>query len=232
MLLVSAIFSLTFIGLRNGSAIYYFKYVAGYDNTPVFLDKFDRVTVFLSLGMACQMLGSYCLSFFAKVADKRVLSYSLTTVTAVCWATFYVIPKDNFPLQLVVQALGSFCMGPASALVWAMYADVADYGEWKFGRRSTGLVYSASLFAQKTGTALAGLVLPWVLAKFGYLANVTQTATSILGITLTFSLFPAGFAILKAIALWIYPLSQTRVNEIEQELAARRVAASPETKPA
>ena len=231
MLLLSAIFSLTFIGLRNGSAIYYFKYVAGYDNQPVLLGQFDRFTVFVSLGMACQMLGSYCLSFFARVADKRVLSYSLTAFTAGCWATFYVIPKDNFPLQLAVQALGCFCMGPASALVWAMYADVADYGEWKFGRRSTGLVYSASLFAIKTGTAFAGLLLPWVLAKYGYLPNVAQTASSILGITLTFSLFPAGFAVLKAIALWIYPLSQASVNEIEKELTARRATATPEVKP-
>lgn len=224
MLLLSAIFSLTFIGLRNGSAIYYFKYVAGYDNQPVLLGQFDRFTVFVSLGMACQMLGSYCLSFFAKVADKRVLSYSLTAITAVCWAGFYFIPKDDFSLQLAVQALGCFCMGPASALVWAMYADVADYGEWKFGRRSTGLVYSASLFAIKTGTALAGLLLPWILAKYGYLPNVAQTPASILGITLTFSLFPAGFAVLKAISLWIYPLSQARVNEIEKELSARRAA--------
>ncbi len=231
MLLLSAIFSLTFIGLRNGSALYYFKYVAGYDNEPVLFGKFDRFTVFVSLGMACQMLGSYCLSFFARVADKRVLSYSLTAVTAVCWASFIVIPKDSFPLQLAVQALGCFCMGPASALVWAMYADVADYGEWKFGRRSTGLVYSASLFAIKTGTAFAGLLLPWILASFGYIANVEQTATSILGITLTFSLLPAGFAVLKAVSLWIYPLSQARVNAIEQALADRRAAATPEIKP-
>jgi GPH family glycoside/pentoside/hexuronide:cation symporter len=232
LLLLSAIFSLTFIGLRNGSAIYYFKYVAGYDNQPVLFNQFDRFTVFVSLGMACQMLGSYCLSFFAKVADKRILSYSLTGVTALCWAAFYFIPKHDFALQLAVQALGSFCMGPASALVWAMYADVADYGEWKFGRRSTGLVYSASLFAIKTGTALAGLLLPWILAKYGYLANVPQTATSILGITLTFSLFPAGFAVLKAISLWIYPLGQAKVDQIERELAARRAAATSETKPA
>lgn len=228
VLLLSAIFSLTFIGLRNGSAIYYFKYVAGYDNKPVLFGQFDRVTVFISLGMACQMLGCYCLSFFARVADKRVISYSLTTSTAICWAAFYWIPKDNFPLQLAVQALGCFCMGPASALVWAMYADVADYGEWKFGRRSTGLVYSASLFAIKTGTAFAGMLLPWVLAKYGYIANVPQTATAILGITLAFSLFPAGVAILKAISLWIYPLSQTKVNEIEKNLAARRATAAPQ----
>lgn len=226
MLLLSAIFSLTFIGLRNGSAIYYFKYVAGYDNQPVLFGQFDRFTLFISLGMACQMLGSYCLSFFAKVADKRVLSYSLTFVTAACWAVFYWIPKDNFPLQLAVQALGAFCMGPASALVWAMYADVADYGEWKFGRRSTGLVYSASLFAIKTGTALAGLMLPWILAKYDYLPNVAQSATSILGITLTFSLFPAGFAVLKGIALWIYPLGKSKVDEIERDLTVRRAAAT------
>jgi GPH family glycoside/pentoside/hexuronide:cation symporter len=107
-----------------------------------------------------------------------------------------------------------------------MYADVADYGEWKFGRRSTGLVYSASLFAIKTGTAVAGLLLPWILAKYGYIANVAQSASSVLGITLSFSLFPAGFATLKAVSLWIYPLSRAKVNEIENDLAARRAAAS------
>ena len=227
MLLLSAILSLTFIGLRNGSAIYYFKYVAGYDNQPVLFGQFDRFTVFVSLGMGCQMLGSYCLSLFARVADKRILSYLLTTVTALSWASFYFIPKHAFALQLAIQAIGCFCMGPASALVWAMYADVADYGEWRFGRRSTGLVYSASLFAIKTGTALAGLLLPWVLAKYGYLPNVAQSAASILGITLTFSLFPAGFALLKAAALWIYPLSQEKVNRIETDLAVRRAAATP-----
>jgi GPH family glycoside/pentoside/hexuronide:cation symporter len=226
MLLLSSIFSLSFIGLRNGSAIYYFKYVAGYDNQPILFGQLDRFTVFISLGMACQMLGSYCLSFFARVADKRVLSVALTSVTAVCWAAFYFIPKDNFAVQLAVQALGTFCMGPASALVWAMYADVADYGEWKFGRRSTGLVYSASLFAIKTGTAVSGLLLPIILAKYGYVANVAQTSASILGITLTFSLFPAVFAVLKGVSLWIYPLGKGKVDQIERDLIARRAAAA------
>ena len=50
------------------------------------------------------------------------------------------------------------------------------------------------------------------------------SATSLLGITLTFSLFPAGFAVLKAVALWIYPLSQPKVDEIEAAPTARRAA--------
>jgi GPH family glycoside/pentoside/hexuronide:cation symporter len=76
------------------------------------------------------------------------------------------------------------------------------------------------------------LLLPWVLAKYSYVANVAQTAASILGITLTFSLFPAGFAILKAVSLWIYPLTQSKVNTIESELAARRAITTPQIKPA
>ena len=120
LLLLSAIFSLTFIGLPNGRAIDDFKYVAGYDNPPGLFGQFDRFTLFISRGMACPILGSYCLSFFAKVADQRVLSVALTGVTAGCWAAFYFIPTHQLALQLALQALGAFCRGPASALGWAM----------------------------------------------------------------------------------------------------------------
>jgi GPH family glycoside/pentoside/hexuronide:cation symporter len=57
-------------------------------------------------------------------------------------------------------------------------------------------------------------------------AAATQTATALFGIALAFSIGPALFALLKAGALLIYPLNQKRVDEIEQELVARRAAAS------
>ncbi len=230
MLLFGAIFSLTFIGLRNGTAIYYFKYVAGYDNQPWLTLgslKLDRTSVFLASGMLFQMLGALCLSFFARIADKRILSVILTLCTAVGYGAFYFIPKDHFGLQLALNAMAAFCLGPTSALVWAMYADVADYGEWKFGRRSTGLVYAASLFAIKTGTAVAGLLIPMLLAWYGYKANVQQTESSLLGIALTFSVAPAIFAGLKALMLWLYPLSKAKVNQIEADLKARRAVSAP-----
>ena len=230
MLLFAAIFSLTFIGLRNGTAVYYYKYVAGYDNQPwITLGalKLDRTTVFLSSGMLFQMLGALSLSFIARIADKRVLSIFLTFGTAICYGAFYFIPKENFGLQLGINGLGAFCLGPTSALVWAMYADVADYGEWKFGRRSTGLVYAASLFALKTGTALAGLMLPILLMWYGYKANVAQTEESIHGLILTFSIFPALVATLKGVMLWLYPLSKAKVEQIEADLKARRAASTP-----
>jgi glycoside/pentoside/hexuronide:cation symporter, GPH family len=222
ILLVAAVFSTSFIAMRAGSTIFYFKYVVGDEGSPVLFGYLDRVTVFLASGMACMMLGTACLGLFARMADKRTLAVILTLTTAVAFALFYVLPSDNFALLLVVNAIGTFAMGPTSALVWAMYADVADYGEWKFGRRSTGLVYSASLFALKTGTMVAGWLLPLFLDRFGFVRNVQQSAGALLGIVLAFSLVPAVFAGLKAAALWIYPLTRREVLRIEGELQERR----------
>ena len=226
VLLFTAMFSTTFIILRSGSTLFYFKYVVGGDSAPILFGFMDRATVFLSSNGACQMLGAGCLGLVARRADKRSLAIVLTLITAVCYASFYFLPKDDFGLLLGVNALGSFCMGPTSALVWAMFADVADYGEWKYGRRSTALVYSASLFALKSGSMIAGVLLPLFLDRFGFVREAVQTPTALLGITLAFSLMPGLFAILKAAALWMYPLHQREVDRIEQALRERRGSAA------
>jgi GPH family glycoside/pentoside/hexuronide:cation symporter len=88
------------------------------------------------------------------------------------------------------------------------------------------------LFAIKTGLVVGGVLLPLFLHFFGYVKDAAQTTTALLGITLAFSIVPGIIALLKAGALIIYPLNQKRVDEIEQDLAARRAAASPEVKPA
>ena len=61
-------------------------------------------------------------------------------------ASFYVLKPDQLLLIYGINALGSITGGPLSALLWAMYADTADYAEWKTGRRATGLIFSASIF--------------------------------------------------------------------------------------
>ncbi|MBI5766408.1 MAG: MFS transporter [Verrucomicrobia bacterium] len=222
MLLITSIFSTTFGALRSGSTLFYFKYVVGDSGAPILFGQLDRATVFLSTGALGLVLGTACLGPIARKIDKKHYAAILSAITGVCFAAFFFVPKDAYALQLTLNAIAQFAAGPTSALTWALYGDVADYGEWKFGRRSTGLVYSASLFAIKTGIVVGGFLLPFFLDRFGFVRNATQTATAVLGITLAFSLVPAVFALLKAGALLIYPLDQKRVAEIERDLAVRR----------
>jgi GPH family glycoside/pentoside/hexuronide:cation symporter len=230
VLLMASVISTTFIALQSGSTAFFFKHVVGADKTPVFHLRsleFDRTTVFLSTGMLAQLVGTLVLSFLARKVDKKYAAAGLCAVTGLCFLTLYFLPKDRFVLFVAVNALGYFCMGPTSALTWALYGDVADYGEWKFKRRSTGLVYSASLFAIKTGNLVGGFLVLIFLELFGFDKPASsQTPTALLGITLAFSLVPGLIALLKAAMLMIYPLNQKRVDEIERELAARRAAVS------
>ena len=222
VLLITSIFSNAFSALRSGSTIFYFKYVQGFDSTAV-LWGLDRTTLFLSSGALGLVLGTMCLGPIARKIDKKYYAAALSLVTGLSFLSFFFVPKGDFGLMIALNMLAQFCAGPTSALTWALYADVADYGEFKYGRRSTGLIYSASLFSIKAGILIGGFLVPLFLAQFGYVKGAeTQTARALLGIAIAFSIRPALFALLKFVALLIYPLDQKRVDEIERELAARR----------
>ena len=103
-----------------------------------------------------------------------------------------------------------------------MYADTADYSEWKWGRRATGLVFSAASFAQKLGWAIGGAGAGWLLAYFGYLPNVAQSPRTIHGIVLMMSVIPAIAAVAAVAALWFYEIDEETVKRMSADLEARR----------
>lgn len=221
ILFVAAIFSTTFIGMKDSVTLHYFKYNVGSDKTPIFW-ILDRSSVFMSVGMLSMMIGAILMGFVSQYFDKKWLSFWLTFATSLCLVAFFFVPPGSFATLVVLNALTSFLMGPTSAIVWAMYGDVADYGEHKFGRRSTGLIHSASLFSLKAGGMIAGFLAGRLLGQIGYVPNAEQSESSLLGIRLMFSVIPAVFALGKAISLWVYPLDARTVIRIEVELRERK----------
>jgi GPH family glycoside/pentoside/hexuronide:cation symporter len=219
-LFFAAIFTLMNAAVRNGTIMYYFKYYVGDDGTPIFL-IFDKTAVFMSLGLVAMVAGIACTKALASRFDKRTLLIVLATLNALAMAAFYFIPPDQFLLMTVVNMFATLVIGPTIALVWAMYADTADYGEWKTGRRTTGLVFSALQFAQKLGLAVGAGLTGIILSLFGFMANEVQTDQSINGIRLMFSIFPAALAMAGVVAVLFYPLRDKKVAEIEAELNRR-----------
>jgi len=118
----------------------------------------------------------------AKRFGKRNFYLVSMSVTALLTFGFYFVPPENIKLVWAANTIINFCAAPTAPLVWAMYADTADYSEWKWGRRATGLVFSAASFAQKLGWAIGGAGAGWLLAYFGYLPNVAQSARTVHGI--------------------------------------------------
>ena len=211
----AGIFTLINIAVRNGTLLYYFKYYVGDDGTPLFL-IFDKTAVFMSSGLLFMMVGVALTKMLSERFEKRQLMIVLSLINAASMAAFFFIPPDQYALMLVVNALGTLAAGPTPALVWSMYADCADYGEWKTGRRTTALVFSTVQFSHKMGLAVGAGIAGILLSKFGFVANEVQSATSMTGIRFLFSLFPAVFAILGVIAIYFYTIDRAMIRQMEQ----------------
>jgi GPH family glycoside/pentoside/hexuronide:cation symporter len=216
ILFFAAFLTLANTGLRSGSGVYYFKYVVG---------DFSGLGAFNFAGFLAFIIGALSTKLFTRFASRRKLMIGLTILNALGMASFYFLDPQNRALLYVVNIFASFVAGPTPAIVWSMYADTADYGEWKFNRRTTGLVFSATVFVQKVGLAIGSAMIGWLLAYYGYVAEAEQSARSLHGITLLFSLLPGGFALLSGLAIFFYPLEESQVKQMEAELAARKARA-------
>ena len=220
VLFFSALFTLTNAGIRNGSTIHFLKYYVQDDGTPLFL-IFTKTSVFMSLGVIALIGGIIATQTVVGHFDKRKLMITLSLLNAAAMGFFYFIPPDMYWTMVAVNCVAAFVIGPTIAIVWSMYADCADYGVWKTGRRTTGLIFSASMFAQKMGLAIGAGLGAYILGMTGYVADQVQSEGAVLGIRLVFTVIPAVLATLGALAIFFYRLDNKTVQQMEAELAER-----------
>ncbi|MDC1448271.1 MFS transporter, partial [bacterium] len=224
VMLVVAFITLLFSGLRWGITWPYLKYVANLTDEKYFW-YLDRFAVFFSSAPIALVLGLLMTKPLSRLFGKRNALIGLTMLNALSVLAFYFVPATNFSLIFWLNIFTAFVSGPMPVLVWSIYTDVVDYGEWKFGRRITALTFAAAMFVQKTGLALGTGLMGILLTYFGYIANVEQSAESSHGILLMFSIIPGVLTILSGIVLFWYPLRDDEVDKIAAELEERRAQA-------
>ncbi|MEO1173013.1 MAG: glycoside-pentoside-hexuronide (GPH):cation symporter, partial [Myxococcota bacterium] len=231
VMIVAAVCTLAAVAVRGAVTVHYFKYYVGADDSAIFTIgregtalflEFDTTTVFLSSGMLAFVAGVSLTTWVSRLLGKRNGLIVLTLLNSATVFSFFFIPADAWSLMMAVNLLGNLLAGPTPALVWALYTDVSDYGEWRFGRRATGLVFSAAMFAQKMGLTIGGAVPGYMLGMFGFVANQEQPPESLMGIRVMFSLLPGALALANGLVLLFYPLSEAQTEEMQTELAVRR----------
>jgi len=198
------------ISLRGSTGTFYFKYFVGRE---------DLIGTFSLAYMLSLAVGAASTPLLTKFFDKKTLLTLLMLVVAVLSIAFYFVPQDQIALMFTLQILIGLALGPKSPLVFSMYADTADYSQWKTGRRATAMIFSAAAFAQKLGGAIAGAMIGWILASMGYIANQAQTGASEHGIVLLMTLIPGIIAIVAVVAIRFYPLTDEQQKQIQDDLS-------------
>ncbi|HKM94812.1 MAG TPA: MFS transporter [Prolixibacteraceae bacterium] len=228
ILLATTITFILFVAVRGSVTVHYFKYVIGsLDLTLPFLGAktYDFIAIasaFNTVGQISALLGVLVVTIIAKHLGKKKTFMVFFIIAIISTASFYFLTADQMGLIFFFQITGSFTGGPLSVLLWAMYADTADYAEWKKGRRATGLIFSASTMSQKFGWAFGAFLALTLMSQLGFKPNEAQNAESLRGLLLLFSLIPAGLGVVSVLISLAYPLNDKRVAKIELELTERR----------
>ncbi|HHV84395.1 MAG TPA: MFS transporter [Petrimonas sp.] len=225
ILLGAGISALIFNSIRDGATIYYFKYYVDEDlfgtinilNIPFVLSG-----LYLALGQAANLLGVILAAPVSNRIGKRYTYMGAMAAATVLSIVFYGLDSNDIVFIFILQALISICAGSIFPLLWSMYADCADYSEYKTGNRATGLIFSSSSMSQKLGWAIGTAMTGWLLAYFGFEANQVQNAETISGIRMFMSIFPAVGTILSVIFIYFYPLTENGLKSITTELERRR----------
>jgi GPH family glycoside/pentoside/hexuronide:cation symporter len=203
-----------YANIRGQVIAYYFKYVV--------VDGAQYFEYVMWTGAACFVAGVMATSPLSKMLGKRRLYIIAIVLTTILTALFYFVPKDNIVGIWGLHGLISVCAAPTAPLIWAMYADTADYSEWVGGRRATGLVFSAASVAMKLGLSAASFATGLLLTYFGFQANVAQTPRTENGMIMMMSIIPAIGAAIAGVVVLFYKLDEPTVKRMGEELVKRR----------
>ena len=207
------ILTVCFVAIRGAAIVYYFKYYVGDER---------GAASFMVVGYIMSVLGTFLIQYVTPFTGRKKAYMGCMLLSTVALVFSYWVGPGQIRLLYAWNIIYSLLTGPTSALLWAMFADTADYSEWRTGRRATGLIYSASGMSNKFGWVIGGALAASLLALYGFQANVAQTAEGQHGIRLLMAIAPAVGTLLAGLGMFFYRLNEATMQKIQGELAVIR----------
>jgi GPH family glycoside/pentoside/hexuronide:cation symporter len=153
---------------------------------------------------------------------KKTVAIAGFALTALASAAFYLPSPTDIRGMILLSVLWSLFYGPTIPLCWAMFADVADYSEWKNNRRATGMIFATIGFALKAGLSVGSASFLWLMSMYGYVANQPQTPRTLEGIRMCSSIYVGILFGVCTLLVVFYKINKRLTFQIADDLAARR----------
>lgn len=213
LLLIGLLFNV-YNSIKQGIVVIYFTHYLG--------DQLLSASYLVALMLAA-IAGAFFTAKLSQIFGKRNLFICALLFSGAVNALFIFCTPDSIMAIFVIGIISDFAAAIMPTLFFVMLGDAADFSEWKNGRRATGLVYSAGSFATKFGGGVAGAIIGFVLGYFNYNGLDSSTIEGAFpGMVMLMSWIPSLVAILAAIVMFFYPLTNEKMENITTELKARR----------
>ncbi len=184
--------------LNGGAAVYYSKVIL---NDATLVGPMNLVSCIV------QIVCMFFTAFIIKKVGKRNMLIIGAIIYGIGFAMF-AFGSSYWWIMLASAVKGVGNAGIASCM-FAIVSDTIEYGEWKTGYRTEGLINSASSFGFKVGNGLGSAMLGWILALGGYIeTELAQPQSAIFAINSLFIYIPVIAVILEVVVMYFYALDK------------------------
>lgn len=198
MTCVLALFFLNY-SVNGGTTVFYAKDILG---------NRDLVSTINGIFNIVQIAGMFFIAMLVKKLGKRnvfAIGLVLNTI-GMLLLNFFGSTMVMIVISSIIRGIGNACGG---ATMWAMVSDTIDYGEWKTGYRTEGLVNSACSFGYKIGNGVGSALLGLILDIGGYVGEAAvQTASALTSIRICFVWIPVAVYVICLIIMMFWHLDK------------------------
>ena len=131
----------------------------------------------------------------------------------------WFVPGSATTVWLALVFLCCLVLGFILPMHFTLVTFADTYGEWKSGRRSSGMNFAFNLFFVKLAWAVAGVIISATLMVVSYQSGMEhQTASSLAGITLLSTVIPGCLHLLLALTVAFFRIDNQLVATMEKAL--------------
>ncbi len=132
----------------------------------------------------------------SKSFGKRDTWLAAMVLAAGAFCGIWFVGAGDVVMAMSLLAVAGCAMGCGGVLASSLMADVIDLDERRTGERKEGVYSAAMTLTLKVGTSVAVAASGIVMTKAGFVPNVVQTETSLLGLRVLFAGLPfLGFVV-------------------------------------
>jgi GPH family glycoside/pentoside/hexuronide:cation symporter len=221
VLVVTGFFAVMALITRFASIAFYSQYYLGTGEAKI-LWWMDGTSMLLTFGYLGMTLGALSVPRLLEFFEKKHLLMLGCGLAAVFALLGFFVPPSSYTLSLVVHVISIYGYGLVFTLLFLMYTDCTEFGDWKFGKNIAALTTAAGLFSLKAGSSVGAAIPAAMLAVFGFVPAQEQTQESLTGIRLMYAVVPCLCFLLAMFAAKFYQIDRVLLAKIESELAERR----------
>jgi glycoside/pentoside/hexuronide:cation symporter, GPH family len=163
-------------------------------------------------------------AIIARIGKRRAIL--IGCAISIVGIAITLIDPTNFTLVLAGSLVRGIGGVPAAAGLFALVADVVDYGEWKSGVRLDGMTFASATTGQNLGAGIGAGLVGWLLAAGGYDGQAASQPASAVTMEIFLMLWvPLIGTVLLGVIIYFLNIDK-RLPEIQRELTERREKAA------